>query len=506
MHYIVTAEEMKKIEKYVIDELGIPSLILMERAALSVTARIKERAAYRDKVCVVCGQGNNGADGVAIARQLMEEEYRVDVVLLGEKEKFSEELKKQLAIFENINGNVFYEIPNKEYHFFVDAIFGIGLTREISDEKILNAIKTINESDAYIYSVDIPSGIHTDTGQVMGMAIKANETITFTCEKVGICIFPGKEYAGRVFIQSIGIYEKWIDARCISHYGFEVKYWSKLLKGKPDGNKGTFGKILVIAGNHTISGAALLCARAAMKCGAGMIKILSNDKTLDAIRVVLPEAIVESLDDNEKVAGIIRNSIQWADAIVCGPGIGADEEAYIKLKNVLQDFPDEKKLILDADALNLIAQKQELKELTKKVNNIVYTPHMMELKRMTGIELENLKSNLDQIMEEIVCDDTGIYVCKDSVTRVYAKDEPIYINRAGNYGMATAGSGDVLAGMIGAFVARNGVKFYDGIIGATYLHSFAADMAAYQIGKNSLMASDIIEKVANILSIAEDVS
>ena len=506
MQYIVTALEMKNIERYVIEEVGIPSLVLMERASLSVTECIKKRFFLQEKICVVCGQGNNGADGVTIARQLMEENYKVDVVLLGVKEKFSSELKAQLLVYEKMGGQIFEQIPDKDYDVFVDAIFGIGLTREITDEKVLNAIKTFNDSDAYIYSVDIPSGIHTDTGNVMGMAVKANETITFTCEKVGTCIYPGKEYAGKVTIHSIGIYEKWMDLHSISHRGFCIPDWKNILKEHPDGNKGTFGKVLIVAGNHEISGAALLCAKAAMKCGAGMVKVLSNEKALDTIRFALPEAMMESLDTIEKIPEIIKSGIQWADAVICGPGIGTDKEAYLKLESVLQEFPEDKKLVLDADALNLISKYDELNALTKKVNNIVYTPHMMELQRLTGVEVNNLKVNLDQTMEKIVCDNSGVFVCKDSVTRVYEKNRPVYINRAGNFGMATAGCGDVLAGMIGAFVARKNVDFYDGIVGAVHLHSFAADMAAVQIGKNSLMASDIIEKVANILCILEDVS
>ena len=506
MQYIVTALEMKNIEKYVIEEVGIPSLVLMERASLSVTECIKKRFFLQEKICVVCGQGNNGADGVTIARQLMEENYKVDVVLLGIKEKFSSELKAQLLVYEKMGGQIFEQIPDKDYDVFVDAIFGIGLTREISDPKVLDAIKTINDSDAYIYSVDIPSGIHTDTGGVMGMAVKADETITFTCEKVGTCIYPGKEYAGKVTIRSIGICEKWMDLHSISHRGFCIPDWKNILKEYPDGNKGTFGKVLIVAGNHEISGAALLCAKAAMKSGAGMVKVLSNEKALDTIRFVLPEAMTESLDAIEKIPEIIKSGIQWADVVICGPGIGTDKEAYLKLESVLQEFPKDKKLVLDADALNLISKYDELKVLTEKVNNVVYTPHMMELQRLTGVEVKNLKANLDQTMEKIVCDNSGVFVCKDSVTRVYAKNRPVYINRAGNFGMATAGCGDVLAGMIGAFVARKNVDFYDGIVGAVHLHSFAADMAAVQIGKNSLMASDIIEKVANILCILEDVS
>ena len=506
MRYVTISEEMKTIEKYVIDKIGIPSLVLMERAALGISEIIKEKLWGKEKICIVCGCGNNGADGVAIARQLMEENCKVDVVVLGKEEKFSEEMKVQLSIYKKMGGRCFSEIPDKEYEIFIDAIFGIGLTREITEKTILKAIETINLSDAYIYSVDIPSGINADTGRVMGRAVKAHETVTFTCEKVGMCLHPGKEYAGKVTVHSIGIYKEWMDEHTIGHYAFSIEDWKKVLKEYPAGHKGTYGKVLVIAGNNEISGAALLCAKAAMKCGAGMVKVLSNDKTLDVIRTALPEAMMEALDESEMIPEIIKKAIKWADVIVCGPGIGTDNEAYKKVEAVLRDFPSGKKLILDADAINLIAQNSELKELTKGVKNIAYTPHMMELERLTGNDMDSLKTDLDYVMKSRVCDEGGIYVCKDSVTRVYGKDKPVFVNTAGNSGMATAGCGDVLAGMIAAFVARNGVDFYDGIVGAVSMHSFSADMAARKIGKNSLMAGDIIENVTKVLRATEDVS
>ena len=506
MQYIATAKEMKALEKYAMEEMGIPSLVLMERAALGISKEIKGYPGDRIEICVVCGCGNNGADGVAVARQLMEDNYKVDVVILGKEEKFSEEMKVQMSIYKKMGGNCFTQIPDKKYDFFVDAIFGIGLTREITDEAILNAIDTINSSGAYIYSVDIPSGIHTDTGCVMGKAVKANRTIFFTCDKVGLCLYPGKEYAGMKIKHRIGICEEWIEALSIGQYRITIEDCKRILKDYPSGHKGTFGKVLVIAGNHETTGAALLCAKAVMKSGAGMVKVLSNSTTLKVLRTALPEAMTENLDDIQKAPEIIKKAMDWADAVVCGPGIGTDDEAYKKVEAVLKEFPSGKKLVLDADAINLIAKNSELRELTNEVKEIVYTPHMMELARFTGINIDTLKTDLDHMMRVKVCNENGIYVCKDSVTRVYAKDKPVFINTGGNSGMATAGCGDVLAGMVAAFVARRGVDFYDGIIAAVSIHTFAGYKAADKIGKNSLMASDIIKEVTRILKSMEDIS
>ena len=506
MKPIVTAKEMKEMELYAIHKLGIPSLVLMERAALSVADRIKQQFDKTAKICVVCGGGNNGADGVAVARMLLEDEYKPVIVVLTDPEKFSTEMKCQLEILNQLGYSYEKEIPKADFDCFVDAILGIGLSREITDESILSAIETINLSDAYIYSVDIPSGIHTDLGGIMNAAVKANETVTFTCEKVGMSVFPGKTYAGHITVSQIGIPKNCMDMQKIQHVGIKEKFPKELFKVYPDGNKGTYGKVLIIAGNDEISGAAVLCAKAAMKCGAGMVKVLSSEKTLDVIRTTLPEVMTGTLDASFDMTNVITEAIGWADCVVIGPGIGTDKTAYLKLITVLQNMPEDKKLVVDADAINLLAEHKEIKELTSKVNDVIYTPHFMELSRLTGKDVKSLKENLDVIMSDVLKWDEGIYVCKDSVTRVYKKDKNVFINRHGNCGMATAGSGDVLAGIIGAMVAKRGVSAYDGTVYGVHLHSVAGDIAARKVGKNGLVAGDIIDSLSDVWKVAEDMS
>lgn len=506
MRYIATAHEIKEIENYVINEVGIPSLVLMERAALCVSEIVKQRFLPEQNICVVCGGGNNGADGVAIARQLMEDGYKIDVVLLGKPEKFSKEMNVQLSIMKNLEAPVYEKIPQKDYACFIDAIFGVGITREIVDEGILNALDTLRLSDAYIYSVDIPSGIHTDNGCIMGKGVKADETITFTCEKMGLCLYPGKEYAGKVIRKDIGITASVMEKIGTGHFAYEENDGTEFLKRAADGNKGTFGKVAVIAGNAEISGAAVLCAKAVLKSGAGMIKVLSNNMTLDIIRKTLPEAMVRSLDDEKIMAQYIQETIEWADSVVIGPGIGTDESAYLKMYHTLKDFPDNKSLIIDADGINLISKSDELKELTKKVNNVIYTPHLAELSRLIKVPLEQLKISLDEWMKEVVSENEAVYVCKDSVTRVYQNGKTIFINRFGNSGMATAGSGDVLAGIIAALTARNKANIFESAVLGVHLHSVAGDLAVLECGKNSLLAGDIIEALPGVLKKMEEFS
>ena len=504
MRQILTAKEMRDIEKNAIDNWNIPSLVLMERAAFSVAEKIKNKFPKTASVCIVCGGGNNGADGVAVARILLEEEYRPELVVLADPKKFSDEMKYQLDLWKKLGCSYEKTVEKRHYDCIVDAILGIGLSRNITKEGFLNAIETINSSGAYIYSVDIPTGINTDNGCIMGKAVKANETITFSYEKVGLCIFPGKEYAGKITVSKIGIPVSCINSDLTGHYTIKEHLPKRLFKTYPDGNKGSYGKVLVIAGNEEISGAAVLCAKAAMKSGAGMVKVLSSKKTIEVIKTTLPEAMTAVLDKTDAASEVIQDGIAWADCVIIGPGIGTDEEAYFKLYLVLDNFPESKKLVIDADAINLLASHNELKRMTEMVNDAIYTPHMMELARLTDVDIQELKNDLDTVMGNYAADKKGIYVCKDSVTRVYAFQKAVYINRLGNCGMATAGSGDVLAGIIGAMVAKRGTDIYEETILGVHLHSLAGDIAAQKYGKNGLMAGDMIDCLSDIWKMAED--
>ncbi len=505
MKSIVTSDEMKKIEKCAIDDIGINSLVLMERAALSVVSHIKKRATKQDKICLICGSGNNGADGVAIARMLLEDNYKVSIVVLEKAQsKYTQEMKIQLDILDKMGISYQHTLPNIEFDYFVDAIFGIGLKREITDKKFLDIIDAINKSNAYIYSVDIPSGIDSTLGKVMGNAIKANETITFAYKKMGLMLHPGKKYAGKVICENIGIPSVCIDKYPVNHYTYEEYGEGELLKRDADGNKGTFGKVAIIAGSKEISGASLLCAGTSLTSGVGMIKVLSQDKTLDVIRMTLPEAMVQPIDDLETMEYHIKVAIDWADVIVIGPGIGMDKDAYFKMKYTLQNMTENKRLIIDADGINLISKYTELRELTREVNSIIYTPHMKELQRLIGGDIEDLKQDLDKVMEGVLSDSNAIYVCKDSVTRVYQKNKPVFISSYGNSGMATAGSGDVLAGLLGAILAKKDVDMYKGCILAVHLHSLAGDFAAKEYGKIGMTASNIAEALSNVLITMEE--
>lgn len=504
MKQIVTGHNMKEIERFVMEKTKISPLILMERAALCVTERIINRYTKDKKICIVCGRGNNGADGVAIARQLVGKKYQVTVVVLGDAEKSTEEMNYQLAVYKNCGGEIKNKIPKEDYDCFVDAIFGVGLSRPIIDENIKKAIETINGSGAYIYSVDVPSGICSDTGKVMSLGVRADETVTFSYQKYGLCICPGKMYAGKILVKEIGLDVLKSKSEKISHFSIDLADAGKILKRNPDTNKGDFGKVTVIAGSDEVSGACILCAEAVLRSGAGMVKVVSEAQNIHIIKNRLPEAMTLIWDDKEDMFNKLKEVIEWSDCVVIGPGIGQKIGAYYKLKAVLNAFPEDKTLIVDADGINLIGQNEELKKLAGEVKRLIYTPHMAELSRLLGYEIKELKDDLDPVMEQVLKDSDCIYVCKDSVTRVYQKNRPIYVNAAGNSGMATAGCGDVLAGVLASFASRKGINLFESTITAVYLHSMAGDMAAKSMGENAVLAGDILKALPEVMKNVEE--
>ncbi len=508
MQSIVTCDEMKALEKYTIEQVGISSLVLMERAALACVEQIKLHATKNDKICVVCGTGNNGADGVAIARILWEEKYDVSLVVLERSEAktiYSSEMRTQLSMIEKLGYTYQKDIPNESYTIFVDAILGIGLKRDITERTYLRAMETINLSNAYIYSVDIPTGIDGDTGNILGCAVRANETITFQYKKVGHLVYPGKLYADKVFCKNIGIVEAEFSKCPIGHFTYDSKDGIKILEREPDSHKGDFGKVAFITGCDEMSGASLMSAGAAFACGAGLVKVLSTEKVLDVIRTVLPEAMIQSLDDEKNMEQIIIEAINWADCVVIGCGIGTSQSAYLKVLYTLKNMNPNTKLVIDADGINFIAKYPELKRLTEGVDNVVYTPHMMELARFLDEDVTQLKKNFDDVMKTCIEEHSAIFVCKDSVTRVYQKKKPVFLCSFGNSGMATAGTGDVLAGILGGILARKDVDIYEGTLLAVQLHSIAGDMAAITYGKNSMTATNITEMLFDVIKSMEEV-
>lgn len=505
MKYLVTSEEMKRYDANTIERIGIPGMVLMERAALAVLEQIEHRykpersnarlVSGECKILVLAGMGNNGGDGLALARLLAEEGYLVTVLCVGDESRASGQWKLQRDILVNYPVEITLmetgsKIPAEEYTVLVDALFGIGLSREITGIHA-EAVAEFNRRKGYKIALDIPSGLDSDTGRVLGCAVRADLTVTFGFCKRGLVLYPGCEYSGEVITADIGISERSFFGEYPGMFYLEETQETayKLMPERSgSGNKGTFGKVLLVAGSFNMAGAAVLAARAAYRTGAGMVKIITPAENRVIMQEMLPEALLGSEEDLEE-------SLEWADVIAIGPGIGKSEHASVCLKKVICD--SSLPVLIDADGLNLLAGNETLLEnlaTQARRRTVILTPHVGELSRLTGEPVKVLMESLASAAQKLAEKLHAIVVAKDARTFICKEGSPVCVNLKGNSGMATAGSGDVLAGIIVGLAAQ-GVPAFQAACNGVCLHALAGDAVAKERGKHALMAGDITEKI-----------
>lgn len=537
MRYVLDAASMKNVDSYSINTLGIPSVVLMERAALSVTEAIESKVKgniHTDIICV-CGRGNNGADGLAVARQLYLKGYNVDVYIINSHAS-TKEFDIQLNIIKNLGIECINSPDFSKYGVIVDALFGNGLSRELAGEARI-VVDTINKCSTSVRSqytqnsdnngnrlvvaVDIPSGISASTGVVMGSAVNADITVTFGFEKIGHILYPAASYCGKIIRKDIGFAQYPDMTRDIFTYDYS-DISDMLPLRKPDGNKGTFGKALVIAGSRLYGGAAVLSSRAAARIGAGLVRTLTHISNRTAVITGNMECIVDTYDTDEECGDFVKNTetlvdkcICWADVVCIGPGLSMEESA-VKLVRRVSAKKNIKKLY-DADALNIIAKyKIELDGSNDDVDyeaggnsgnasykddmsdkNVVVTSHIGEMSRLTGLDIAVIKNNPIDTARTYSREHNCVCVLKDART-IVSDGERVYINMSGNDGMATGGSGDVLSGIITGLMAQGLTTFEASALGV-YIHGCAGDEAALSNGKYSMVAGDIIDNIKNVL-------
>lgn len=506
MKYILTGSQMKAVDSYTIEKIGIPSLVLMERAALSVADAAEEladswlnRSLPKEKIqiLVACGTGNNGADGIAAGRILKGRGYSVTVVLAGNLEHVSREHQLQRQIAENLAVTM---VEAADYlpgscHVAVDALFGIGLTRPVEGEyrQLIELLKEKRETEkTKVIAVDIPSGIQADTGAVMGTALAADVTVTFGFLKTGLALYPGKEYAGQVKLADIGFSEISLKETGWEALLPEQSDLALLPERRPDGNKGTFGKVLIIAGSRGMCGAAYLSALAAYRTGAGLVKVLTVPENRIALQTLIPEAIVETYEPEEPDAGVFKAFVErqcdWADAIVLGPGLGS--EPYVGyLAEVVLSYAYVP-IVLDADGLNTVAKHPYLTRYFTE--NIIITPHMGEMARLCGCSVEELKASPVQAAKAYSSRYGAVCVLKDAVTVTADKDGNAWLNGSGCSAMAKGGSGDVLTGVIAGLSAR-GLDCNEAAWLGVYVHGLAGEKAAGIWGNQSVLARNLAD-------------
>ncbi len=504
MQYILTSEQMQKCDANTMDGYGVPSAVLMERAACSAVEVIEE--AFPDSgasILIACGTGNNGGDGLAMARLLFLKGHAVTVLFPGDEEKCSEEAARQLGIVRKYGIDVIKQLPNEEYldeelpetafDVVVDALFGIGLSRDI-EGNYRTVIEDLNALSAMKVAVDIPSGLSADTGKVMGVAFSADVTVTFGFAKIGQLLYPGADCCGELIVQDIGIDEMSLPGVEPGILMAEPQDLTLLPKRENDTNKGSYGKVLIAAGSYNMAGAAALSARAAYRSGAGLVRVVTDAANREIIQTLVPEAILATYDEKTDMDAFVKEQTIWADAIVLGPGIGRARQA----ENLVQSILSEASVpcLVDADGLNILASHPEwIRESKAK---LLITPHPGEMSRLAGSSVLAVRDDIIGAATRFADEYGVITVLKDARTIIRLPGEVTWINTTGNNGMATAGSGDVLTGIIGALLGQ-GIPESDAAVFGVMIHGLAGDAAAETIGRTSLMASDLIDGICMVL-------
>ncbi len=490
---ILTAEQIRQADAYTIAHEPITSIELMERAARTFTKWFERQFPHKDRpVVVFCGPGNNGGDGLAIARMLIREFYDVKTWVLEISPKKSEDfrinyknLKKQRRPLLTLKkDDPFPQVPKGA--IVIDAIFGSGLNRPVEDYWA-RFIHWLNTQPVTRVSVDIPSGLFADA-PTTGVAVKADFTFTFEAPKLAFLFPENNEYVGNWTCESIQL-----DADFIAgletpwHFVTQEMVQSMLRKRRKYAHKGTFGHALLVAGSYGKVGAAILAARACLRSGAGLVTIHAPRCAYQILQIAFPEAMV-MVDEGERFISQTHFDFSRFSAVGIGPGLGTDTATSLALRAMLTQASHP--LVLDADALNLLARNPDFWQNVPQ--NSILTPHPKEFERLFGKTSDSFERNA--LQREMAQKHQVFIVLKGAYTCTATPQGTCYFNATGNPGMATGGSGDVLTGMLTGLLAQGYSPFETCLLGV-YLHGLAGDLAAEELQQEALLASDIITHI-----------
>jgi ADP-dependent NAD(P)H-hydrate dehydratase / NAD(P)H-hydrate epimerase len=509
---VLTAAEMQAIDKYSIEECGIPGVILMENAGRGAVDCLKRL--FPDlgakRVIVFAGKGNNGGDGFVMARHLLNMGTDVSVLLLGKTSELKADAKLNAEIAHNIGVEInevditnFKSFDHRLRHsdLIIDAIFGTGLTKPASGffEEVFGRI---NQLQKFVVSVDIPSGVDSDSGQLIGPHVKANLTLALALLKRSHVTFPAAGMMGDIEVVDISLPQKAVDAQPLAVQMVEPGDIAAWFKKRPsDAHKGDFGHVLVIAGSLGKGGAAGLTALAALRAGCGLVTLGIPESCqkalefhpLEVMTVPLPETANGTLAVEAK--DLIVEQLQGKSALAIGPGISTDPETVQLLREVLPTI--QIPMVLDADAVNCLALDGGLELL--KNSEVVLTPHPKEMSRISGLSTQEIQANRIETASRFAQENSVHLVLKGARTILAFADGSVFINPTGNPGMATAGSGDVLTGIIAGLIAQ-GLEVRQAVIAGTYLHGLAGDIFAEKSAEASLIAGDLLNGIPESLS------
>jgi len=496
---IATAEIMRSIDRYCIDILGIPGIVLMENAALKVMKNIRSNI---KNFVIVCSSGNNGGDGFAVARHLLNRGNYVEIFSLGSEKNMSADALVNLNIIRNMGVEIIKVNNNEDLEVLresiihcettIDAIFGTGLSREVEGIYSL-AITIINENSKYILSIDVPSGFECDSGKVLGNCIKSDKTVTFELFKKGFLGYETDSFTGEVVIEKIGIPRSVVDKFHENEYIMDIDFIKKLIKKRNKySHKGDYGRTLILAGSLGFTGAAYISTQAAVRSGAGLVTLCCDSSIQNILSGKLVEAMTVSTDDEKRLDSLITKS----NCIAIGPGLGNNNGTLMLLEKILLN--SECPVVIDSDGLNVLEGNLEM--LKNKKCQIVLTPHMGEMARISGFSIDEINENKIDIAKEFAKKYNVILLLKGFNT-IITDGKTLQINPTGSSAMASGGMGDCLTGIIASFISQGYDILTATCVGA-YVHGYCGDKLSKKMF--CVNANHILEALPSIIKEIQD--
>ena len=502
---VVTAEEMKQIDREACENFGLPGIVLMENAGLRVVEVIENNVSeVKDKIfTILVGKGNNGGDGLVVARHLLNRGAQVKVLLLATPEEFQGDARVNLNIWQKL-GQPFYQVNQVNginivkvallnTHLVVDALYGTGF-RGAVNEKVGRVIELINASNLPVVALDIPSGLLADSGQTNGPCIRANHTVTFGLPKLGLVVEPGASFTGELHVADISLPKLLTESKAIKRQLLTRELVASWFKPRSStAHKGTYGHVLVVAGARGMVGAARMTAKGALKSGAGLVTLALPHNLQPVAAANLDEAMTIGLPETDQgtLALAAREEIlaacQRADVLALGPGLSTQTETVELVKSLLPDL--DIPVVLDADALNSLAGASDV--LSRLTVPAVITPHPGEMGRLLGKPISEVQGDRLNVTSNAAQEWRVVTLLKGARTLIGIPGGELYINPTGNPGMASGGSGDILTGVLAGLMAQ-GLAPGQAAAAAAFLHGSAGDLAAKRLGQHSVLAGDIL--------------
>ncbi|MEA1935492.1 MAG: NAD(P)H-hydrate dehydratase [Thermodesulfobacteriota bacterium] len=490
--------EMRSLDRYAIEKLDIPQEILMENAGETSYFVILNEFGVRDKkFVVICSIGNNGGDGFVVARKIHSNGGNVKIFILGNVEKFKGAAKKNFEIISKLPIEVRHiesveSIKNDVLHCdaIVDAIFGTGLTRNV-EGLYREVIQLINDSGKKVFSIDIPSGVNGDTGEIMGAAVKADYTITFGLPKIGNMLFPGCEHCGELYVSHISFPPSLYNKDSIK---VEINDYIELPPKDQNAHKGDLGEVLFIAGASSYFGAPYFSALSFLKAGGGYSRLAAPISVTPFIAtkgseiVFIPQKETDTGSISLKNRDALLELSEKMDMVVIGPGLSLNEETQQLTRELTKKI--ERPLLIDGDGITAISKDLDI--IKERKWPTILTPHLGEMSRITKMSVSEINKNKIDILQSTSKELNSIIVLKGAHSLTGYPDEKVYINMSGNPGMASAGSGDVLTGTIAAMFGL-GLSIEDAVRKGVFIHGFSGDLAAEDLGEDGITAQDILD-------------